>query len=139
LHSRLPSIAGPGIPHARLSTAGVEWLVDAHGCHPRLLRSRDCLAAIFESVIAGLELRQVEHTLWHEFPEQGGVTGLALLSESHLAVHTFPEWGLATFSFFCCRQCADWPWNDQLRQQLGARSVVVRSVRRGGAAADRAT
>jgi S-adenosylmethionine decarboxylase len=139
LHSRLPSITGPDIPHARLSTAGVEWLVDAHGCNPSLLRSRDCLAAIFESVVAGLELRQVERPLWHEFPEQGGVTGLLLLSESHLAVHTFPEWGLATFSFFCCRPCADWPWNDQLRQRLGATSVVVRSVRRGGAAADRAT
>jgi S-adenosylmethionine decarboxylase len=67
------------------------------------------------------------------------VTGLVLLSESHLAVHTFTESRLATFSFFCCRPCADWPWDDRLREQLGAQSVVVRSVRRGGATGDPAT
>jgi S-adenosylmethionine decarboxylase len=138
LPSNLPSPAGPGLPYARLAAAGIEWLVDAHDCNPSRLRSRDCLEGIFDSVIAGLRLRQVERPLWHKFPDQGGVTGLALLSESHLAVHTFPEWGLAAFSFFCCRPTADWPWDDQLRQQLGARSVVVRMVRRG-VTTDRAT
>jgi S-adenosylmethionine decarboxylase len=125
--------------HARLASAGVESLIDAHGCHPDRLRSRDCLAAIFECVMASLQLRQVARPLWHAFPEPGGLTGLVLLSESHLAVHTFPEWGLAAFSFFCCRPCVDWPWNDQLRVQLGATAVVVRSVRRGRLIAHDAT
>jgi S-adenosylmethionine decarboxylase len=125
--------------HAKLAAVGVEWLIDAYGCRPSRLRSRKCLAEVLEHVIASLGLRRVERSVWHEFPGHGGVTGLVLLSESHLAVHTFPEWQLATFSFFCCRPCADWPWDDRLREQLGARSVLVRSVRRGGSPVDLAT
>ena len=132
------STAESGV-HARLQSAGVEWLIDAHGCDPSRLRSRECLAAVLDDVIAALQLRQVARPQWHEFPEPGGVTGVVLLSESHLAVHTFPEWQLATFSFFCCRPCADWPWNDRLRAQLGATDVIVQSVRRGVQAATGAT
>jgi S-adenosylmethionine decarboxylase len=136
--SSLSSTAGAETA-AATPAVGVEWLIDAHGCRASRLRSRECLAAVLENVIASLGLRQVERAVWHDFPGHGGVTGLVLLSESHLAVHTFPESGLATFSFFCCRPCADWPWDDRLREQLGAQSVVVRSVRRGGATGDPAT
>ena len=57
--------------------------------------------------------------------------GLLMLSESHLTVHTFPECGVATFNLYCCRPRPDWPWNERLRESLGATDVRVRSRPRG--------
>jgi S-adenosylmethionine decarboxylase len=109
----------------------VEWLVDAHGCAPASLRSRDVLSALFDRIVRELSLRPVGEPLWRAFPGEGGVTGLLLLSESHLACHTFPETGFASFNLYCCRPRDDWPWADRLRETLAAERVVVRSMRRG--------
>jgi len=105
--------------------------VDAHGCAPASLRSRDVLARLFDRIVGELGLRTVGAPLWRCFPGEGGVTGLLLLSESHLACHTFPETGFASFNLYCCRPREDWPWADRLRETLGAERVVVRSMRRG--------
>jgi len=114
---------------------GVEWLVDAHGCAPLALRSRETLARLFERIVAELGLRPAGEAVWHVFPGEGGVTGLLLLSESHLTCHTFPEHGYAGFNLYCCRPRAAWPWEPRLREVLGATSVSVRRVARGEAAA----
>ena len=73
---------------------GCEWIVDAYGCDPAALRSLDALQALFERLIADLQLQPVAPPVWHQFPDAGGITGVVVLSESHLAVHTFPERGL---------------------------------------------
>lgn len=113
------------------ATAGAEYLIDASRCDASRLKQPAHLAAIIDEVVADLGLQRLGGGLWHQFPEPGGVTGLVMLSESHLAVHTFPEWNLATFSFFCCRPHAEWPWEDRLRDALGAQTVLVRIIRRG--------
>ncbi len=109
---------------------GREDFIDARGCDPAALASRDVLARLFDEVVADLHLHVLDER-WHTFPAPGGVTGLLLLSESHLAVHTFPERGVATFNLYCCRPRPDWPWAQRLREQLGATHVQVRSQRRG--------
>lgn len=122
-----------GAPHAS-PIAGVEWLVEALGCDAVRLRDLAAVRGVCDAVLAGLGLCRLGDGLWHAFPEPGGVTGLVLLAESHLACHTYPEHGLATFNLYCCRPRPRWPWEDRLRESLGAASVVVRSVPRGGEA-----
>ncbi len=110
---------------------GAEWLVDAHACDPRALRSRQALWALFERAADELGLHPAAEPLWHVFPGEGGVTGLWLLQESHLACHTFPERGFAAFNLYCCRPRPEWPWAERLAEALGARRVSVRHLVRG--------
>jgi S-adenosylmethionine decarboxylase len=111
-------------------TVGTEWLVEAAGCDAAALGDVARLRAVFERAVAELGLRVVGAPAWHKFPGAGGVTGLALLTESHLACHTYPEHRVATFNLYCCRERPVWPWEERLREMLGATSVSVRSVRR---------
>lgn len=113
------------------TAAGCEWIVDACGCSSERLQSLDGVRGVCERIVRELELQVVGQPLWRQFPEPGGVTGLYLLSESHLACHTWPELGLATFNLFSCRRRGDWPWQDRLREMLGAESVSVRIAERG--------
>ncbi len=115
--------------------AGAIWIVDAFGCDPEALRSRERVAAVFDAAVRELSLHPVAPALWHVFPGEGGVTGLLPLSESHLACHTFPETGFATFDLHCCRPRGDWAWDERLGALLGATRVVVRRLERGEGAA----
>jgi S-adenosylmethionine decarboxylase len=111
-------------------TVGTEWLIEASGCGEDALRDEARLREVFARAIRELDLRVVGEQMWHKFPGEGGVTGLAMLTESHLACHTYPELGTATFNLYCCRERAAWPWDERLREMLGARDVCVRSVLR---------
>lgn len=115
---------------------GTEWLVEAWGCDPALLRSRDALAALFDELVADLALRPVAPGQWHVFAGEGGVTGLLMLAESHLCCHSFPEDGLLTLNLYCCRPRPRWPFAERLAERLGATSVEVRSFPRGGRPVD---
>jgi S-adenosylmethionine decarboxylase len=77
---------------------GCEWIIDAYGCDPDLLRDLATMIRLCETMIEQLDLNVVGHPLWHQFPGQAGVTGLYLLSESHLACHTYPEVHVATLN-----------------------------------------
>jgi S-adenosylmethionine decarboxylase len=119
---------------------GTEWLVDAEGCSPDLLRDLKTVRGLCEEVVADLDLRVVGDPMWHQFPQPGGITGLYLLTESHLACHTFPETGIATFNLYCCRPRPPFAWEDRLRAVLSASQVTVRTAARGSeAATDRAS
>ena len=111
-------------------TVGTEWLIEAAGCDPRLLRDEMLLRRLFERVVADLGLKTVG-SIWHKFPGEGGVTGLIALTESHLACHTYPESGVATFNLYCCRTRPEWDWEANLTRSLGASSVSVTRVDRG--------
>jgi S-adenosylmethionine decarboxylase len=113
--------------------SGTEWFVDAHGCEPGKLRSRDVLEGLFSRLIRELELHPLGEGIWHAFPVPGGVTGVVILQESHLSCHTFPERGYAAFDLYCCRPRGEWPWGERLQESLGADRVLVRSVSRGEA------
>ena len=110
---------------------GVEWVVDAHGCDPALLRSTAPMKALFARAIRELGLKPVAEPLWHEFGGEGGVSGLVLLAESHLACHTFPEAGYASLNLYCCRPRPDWDFAARLREALSASTVDVRRLERG--------
>jgi len=111
--------------------SGAEWIVDATGCDPELLKSQSILADLFDAIVSELGLNVIGTPQWHPFPEPGGVTGLALLSESHLACHTYPEFQLLTLNLYCCRPHTDWPWEAELCRRVGAQHVRVRRVERG--------
>jgi len=111
--------------------AGRIWIVDASGCDPERLRSKERIAEVFDAAVRELGLHPAGPAFWHVFPAPGGVTGLLPLSESHLACHTFPETGAATFDLHCCRPRDDWPWDERLAKFLGATRVVVRRLDRG--------
>lgn len=111
--------------------AGAVTLVDAHRCDADALRSIERMATVFAAVIADLGLHPVGETHWHRFPGPGGITGFVVLSESHLSCHTFPETGFVAFDLYCCRELADWPWEERLRELLGAGEVNVVRVARG--------
>jgi S-adenosylmethionine decarboxylase len=111
-------------------TLGTEWLIDASGCDPAALADLNRVRAIFTRVIHDLDLHVLGEIAWHEFGSPGGVSGLALLSESHLACHTYPEFRAATFNLYCCRDRTTWPWEQRLKEMLGASEVNVRTFER---------
>jgi S-adenosylmethionine decarboxylase len=111
-------------------TVGTEWLIEASGCDAAALRDVVRLREVFARAVAELDLRIVGEQFWHKFPGEGGATGLAMLTESHLACHTYPEFRVATFNLYCCRERPAWPWDERLREMLGATAVSVRAVRR---------
>lgn len=111
-----------------MRTVGTEWLVDAAGCDPAALGDVGALRAVFARAITELGLHPLGEPSWHKFPEPGGVTGLVMLTESHLACHTYPEFGTASFNLYCCRERPDWPWEERLREMIGARGVRVSRV-----------
>ena len=120
-------------------TLGTEWLIDASGCDPAALADINRLQTIFDRIISDLELHVLGEISWHKFDSPGGITGIAMLSESHLACHTYPEFRAATFNLYCCRDRATWPWEQMLKEMLGAADVRVRTFERtalqaGGAA-----
>ena len=120
-------------------TLGTEWLIDASGCDPAALADINRLQNVFDRVVHDLDLHVLGEIAWHKFESPGGVSGLALLSESHLACHTYPEFRAATFNLYCCRDRTTWPWEQMLKEMLGASEVNVRTFERialqvGGAA-----
>jgi S-adenosylmethionine decarboxylase len=120
-------------------TLGTEWLVDASGCDPAALADVNRLQQVFTRIITDLDLHVLGEIAGHEFASPNGVSGLALLSESHLACHTYPEFRAATFNLYCCRDRTSWPWEQMLKEMLGAHEVNVRMFERfalqaGGAA-----
>ncbi|MDQ4120049.1 MAG: adenosylmethionine decarboxylase [Acidobacteriota bacterium] len=111
---------------------GTEWIIDVAGCDAEKLRDLDLLRRTFDRIIADLDLKVVGSIHWHQFPLPGnGITGLALLTESHLACHTYPESNLATFNLYCCRERAEWNWEENFRELFDAASVRVEKIERG--------
>lgn len=110
---------------------GTEWLVEASGCDPEILRDEAVVREVFLSVINDLGLKSIG-SVWHKFPGEGGVTGLVALTESHLACHTYPEHGVATFNLYCCRTRPEWNWEANLKKALDAGQVRVTRIERGG-------
>ncbi len=114
--------------------SGLEWIVEAHGCHPRALADAAKLRELFACLVRDLKLRPVAETQWHQFPASdsaaGGITGLCLLAESHLACHTFPEHGSLCLNLFCCKPRPVWDFEDYLRDHFGASLVTVRLLER---------
>lgn len=113
------------------ATTGQEWIVDARGCTPTLLRDPARIQACLDLVVSELGLNPIAPAFLHVFPGEGGVTGLLPLAESHLACHTFPEHGYAAFNLYCCKPRPEWPWKERLAALLGARDVSVQALRRG--------
>ncbi|HYP13305.1 MAG TPA: S-adenosylmethionine decarboxylase [Bryobacteraceae bacterium] len=111
-------------------TGGCEWVVEAHGCDPSLLRDVAGLQTLFDQIVKDLGLHPVGEPSWHRFDGPGGVTGMSLLSESHLTCHTFPEFGSMCLNLFCCRPRNEWPFESKLMMLLRARFVSVRRIER---------
>jgi len=109
---------------------GTEWLIEAADCDAAKLRDEILLRGLVDRVIADLGLKVIG-SLWHSFPDAGGVTGMAMLTESHLTCHTYPEHGTATFNLYCCRTRPEWNWEANLKPILGAQTVSVTRIERG--------
>lgn len=114
-----------------MSGTGSLWIVDAFGCDPERLRSRERLEALFRAAVRELDLHPMRATVWQEFPAPGGLTGFLVLSESHLSIHTFPERGYAALDLYCCRRRPEWDWSARLAEHLGAAGVELRTLERG--------
>ena len=109
---------------------GSEWLVEAAGCREEALRSVDAIGALFTRVIGELALKPLHAPSFHVFPDPGGITGFVMLTESHLSCHTYPEHGVIAINLYCCRPRDGWPWDERLKEMLGATIVRVRAVDR---------
>ena len=110
---------------------GTEWLIEATGCDAARLRDESAIRNVLELVIRDLGLKAIG-SVWHTFPDAGGVTGMIALTESHLACHTYPEHGTATFNLYCCRERPEWDWRSHLSELIGAKHVSVTRIERGG-------
>jgi S-adenosylmethionine decarboxylase len=109
---------------------GIEWIVEAYGCSPDLLRDLATLQSLFARLVSDLDLHQCGEAQWRQFATSGGITGFTMLSESHLACHSFPEFGTLCLNLFCCRPRPEWDFSRHLGQMLAARAVHVRRLER---------
>jgi S-adenosylmethionine decarboxylase len=110
--------------------SGLEWIVEAYGCEPGALSSRDHLEELFRSIVAAMDLHSLGKTTWHQFPNSGGITGVSLLTESHLACHTFPEYESLCLNVFCCRPRPSADFEALLKTGFAPARVTVRQVER---------
>jgi len=118
------------VPEFTQMIVGTEWLVEAADCDAAKLRDESLLRQLVDRVIADLGLKVID-SIWHNFPDAGGITGMAMLAESHLTCHTYPEHGTATFNLYCCRSRPEWDWESNLKPLLDARSVSITRIERG--------
>lgn len=109
---------------------GREWVVEAYGCDPARLGDVRAMQSLFDAIVHELALNPVGDSLWHRFPEPGGITGMLMLSESHLTVHTFPEHASLCINLFCCTPRVEWNWSARLAALVGASDVQVRRLER---------
>jgi S-adenosylmethionine decarboxylase len=109
---------------------GIEWIVEAYGCSPDLLRDLKALQSLFALMVDELDLHPCAEAQWRQFDASGGITGVWMLAESHLACHSFPEYGTVCVNLFCCKPRPEWDFARHLRQILGARTVSVRRIDR---------
>jgi len=108
------------------SLAGIEWLLEIFGCPAEALRSQEMLGNLFQAIISEMNLKPVGHSVWHQFPDTGGITGFWLLQESHLAIHTFPEFQSACLNVFCCSERRPIDWESAISRLLGAKEIQTR-------------
>ena len=112
------------------AAVGVEWIVEAAGCDPAVLRDVRALEGLFGSILDAARLTPVAPAVWHRFPDPGGVTGLQVLAESHLACHTFPEHASLCLNVFCCVPRPEWDIDRIVGRAVGAREGRVRRIER---------
>jgi S-adenosylmethionine decarboxylase len=105
--------------------AGVEWLLEIYGCPEKNLSNQEILTSLFRTIVSRMDLKPVGDSLWHRFPDTGGMTGFWLLQESHLAIHTFPEFQSACLNVFCCTERPPLEWESMLSKILGAKEVKI--------------
>ena len=110
--------------------SGVEWLVDVHGCRENLLQQPDVIVALFERIVARMQLRPIGRPRWHQFPGTRGLTAVWMLQESHLTVHTFPEFGSASLNLFCCTSRPAPDWAELVGEPLAGSGVRVQELTR---------
>ena len=110
--------------------AGIEWLIEIFGCPEAALRSQETLNRLFQAIVSEMKLKSVGNSLWHQFPDTGGITGFWLLQESHLAIHTFPEFHSACLNVFCCTERKSIDWRTKMAELLGAREIHIRQYLR---------
>ncbi len=111
-------------------SSGIEWIIEAYGCSAAALQDISELRCLFDRLISDLDLRPIGQSVWHRFPQTGGLTGFQLLTESHLACHTFPEHQSLCLNVFCCRPRPNWDVARILESELGSTSVRVRKIER---------
>ena len=110
--------------------AGIEWLIEVFGCSEVALRQPETLSNLFQAIVSEMKLKPVGSSVWHQFPDTGGITGFWLLQESHLAIHTFPEFQSACLNVFCCTERQPIHWESKMVEWLGATEIRVREYLR---------
>src|SRR5260370_38118486 len=85
-----------------IGASGVEWVIEAHGCHSPALADLPKLRCMFSDIVTAMVLRPVGDPIWPQFPRTGGITGLGFLAECHLACHTFPDYQPICLNLFRC-------------------------------------
>ena len=110
--------------------AGIEWLLEIFGCPEEALQSQETLGTLFQAIVSEMKLKPVGRSVWHRFPDTGGITGFWLLQESHLAIHTLPEFQSACLNVFCCSERRPIDWESDLSRLLGAKEIRIREYAR---------
>jgi S-adenosylmethionine decarboxylase len=119
-----------GAQLASSQTAGLEWIVEAHGCNPGALTDLRKMEDLFRELVREFGLRPLGKTQWHQFARTGGITGMCMLAESHFACHTFPEYGSMCLNLFCCKRRDSGDFVAVLKKEFDASRVEVRTLER---------
>ncbi len=91
---------------------GVHYILDGYGASPELLRDKDGLWNILETLPKEMGMHPICDPVLVEVgpnnrKDPGGLSGFVMIAESHLSFHTFPNRGFITIDIYTCQNELD--------------------------------
>lgn len=115
---------------------GLHLMIDAYGCDQEVLDDPKKLYAMFEKIVALLQMHILvpPHIIradssGHKDP--GGWTGFVIIAESHISCHTFVKRGFATLDIYSCNEFDTEPPLTYLKELLKTDDMEVYIQKRG--------
>lgn len=91
---------------------GIHYMLDGYGASPELLKDKDILKNILETIPSEMGMHAIcEPVLVEVGPKNrkdpGGLSGFVMIAESHMSFHTFPNRGFVTIDVYTCQNEMD--------------------------------
>lgn len=91
---------------------GVHYMLDGYGASPELLKDKELLLNILQTVPSEMGMHAINEPVVVEVGEKnrkdpGGCSGFVMIAESHISFHTFPNRGFVTIDVYTCQNDLD--------------------------------
>ena len=96
----------------KVTQFGVHYMLDCYGAPSGLLKNKEKLSNILNSLPAEMGMHAICEPVVVEVgpmnrKDPGGLSGFIMIAESHMSFHTFPERGFVTIDVYTCQNEMD--------------------------------